>query len=241
VQYLFTLLEQAEGDAKEETCTGPDETSQKSVPNQTQVKETAYNTTNEDTNEIILDRSNSEEREPFLHGQASEESISTSESHSMSPIAQPDGTGSENEGAKDFQIDQDIKKAMLNGRHISLLTSPFSAEEMQRMGSGFSSKKQGRKISQQIVPSNSRKERQTKSMDMIEIMSGGNVGNGGDDDGSGGGGDGNSNAGGDDNDRRFFFSLIVILAVLIALFGFAAKFLDVHGSCKSIDQRNETS
>jgi len=242
VQYLSTLLEQAEENAKEQTRTAQNETSQTSNPRQIQTTETTDKATNEEKDEYLGPRSVSIEDEPSSCMQVSEGNRDSSQAGNMGQTDQPDATSSENEGASDLQIDRDVKKAMLNGRHISLLTSPFSAEEAQRMGSGFSGKKQGTRIPQQIVQSSSRKGKQTKSMSMKEFMGGGSIGDGGDNDGGGGGGgDGNSNGsgGGDDNDSRSFFTLIVITA-LIALFGFAAKRLDFSSSHESIDQINES-
>ena len=223
------MLEQGEANSKTQTSAVQDETSRASDPSQIQAKLATYEISNEEKDRDFNPESVSIEQEPSSYGQA---------------FDKPDATSSENEARSNLQMDRDVKKAMLNGRHISLLTSPFSAEEVQRMGSGFSRKKQGTRTLQQIVQSNSSKGKQTKSVSMNKAMGGDNIGDGGDNDGGGGGGgdgDGNSNGGGDENDGRLFFFLLVILAALIALFGFAANRLDFNALFESINQRKESS
>ena len=234
MQFISTLLDQGEENSKNQAS---DKTSQTSDPSQIQAR--LGGISNEEKDRDFGPESVSIEQESASYEQTFEADRDSSQASSLTD--QPNAIGSENEGANNLQMDRDVKKAMLHGRHISLLTSPFSAEEVQRMGSGFSRKNQGTRTPQQIVQPNSIKGKQTKSISMNQAIRGDNIGDGGDNDGGGGDGDGNSNGGGDDDRRLFFITLIMILAAVIAVFGFAAKSLDFNGFFESINQRNKSS
>lgn len=147
--------------------------------------------------------------------------IDDDESREETGVASDASSSALDVGEDDVSADESIKAATLHGRHISMLTAPFTEDEIEQRADKFNQKRQLRSYDTPTIG-----KRVASSDDTSENGGSDNNGDGGNGDdannnGKGGHGDGGEGGGHDDDEPRILFSALAVALVGAAIFTYS--------------------